>query len=336
MKYSVGYNMLCSDSFLPVILKHKTEVEEVYFAWADFANGRNSQTNQLGLSPWEAMRKQEDDLRLLDSNGIRFNLLLNANCYGADSLSREFYNKIGETVDYIKNEMNLSSVTTTSPLIAKFIKNNFEDVLTRASVNMEIGTVSGMDYISEYFDGYYMKREHNRDFKRIEALKKWCDENGKALHILANSGCLNHCSAHVFHDNLVAHEAEIAKRDNCYAFDGICHEYLKNEEKRVSLIRDTNFVRPEDVELYEKYFPTMKLATRVSKNPGMILESYVAKKGVGNILTLLEPDHSGRIYPYVIENSRLNNSYLYCDKNCETCNKCYDNYKNALINIEEI
>ena len=37
-----------------------------------------------------------------------------------------------------------------------------------------------------------------------------CDAEGKELYMLANSGCLNNCSAHVFHDNLVAHEAQIA------------------------------------------------------------------------------------------------------------------------------
>ena len=63
-----------------------------------------------------------------------------------------------------------------------------------------------------------MKREFNRDFNAIKKLKNWYDENGKSLHILANSGCLNHCSAHMFHDNLVSHESEISKMDNCYEF----------------------------------------------------------------------------------------------------------------------
>ena len=52
----------------------------------------------------------------------------------------------------------------------------------------------------------------------------------KKLFMLANSGCLNFCSAHNFHDNLVAHEADISKMDNAYNFSGICHEYLKNTE----------------------------------------------------------------------------------------------------------
>lgn len=190
--------------------------------------------------------------------------------------------------------------TTASPLIAKFVKSNFQDVKTRASVNMEIGTVQGMDYLARYFDGYYMKRELNRDFAAIENLSNWCRDNGKELHLLANSGCLNHCSAHNFHDNLVAHETEISKMDNAYSFTGICREYLSSPEHYISLIRDTNFIRPEDIHKYEPYFETAKLATRIHRNPAMVLGSYVRGKYSGNILELLEPAHS--IYPYVVEN----------------------------------
>ena len=72
--------------------------------------------------------------------------------------------------DYIKNKFGLASVTTTSPLIAKFVKNNFEDLEVRASVNMEIGTVEAMEYVSCYLDSYYIKREYNRDFEKISEL----------------------------------------------------------------------------------------------------------------------------------------------------------------------
>ena len=334
LKYSVGYQMLSDGSFIDEIIRCRENIKEVYFSWGDFPNGRNLQTQQL--TPWEAMEQQICDLKVLNDSGIAFNLLFNGNCYGADSLSRYFFNKIGDTIDYIKENFNLSSVTTTSPVIAKFIKNNFKNISVRASVNMEIGSIQGMDYLADYFDGYYMQREYNRDFGKIKELKKWCYDNGKTLHILANSGCLNHCSAHTFHDNLVAHESEMAKKDNCYDFFGICHEYLENPQKRISLIRDTNFIRPEDVNLYEPYFDSMKLATRVSDKPLLILKSYVNRRCTGNILEILEPNHAGRIYPFVIDNSKLKNDYLFCDKNCTSCNKCNENYKNALIDLSEL
>lgn len=285
---------------LRCILENAQHIREVYFSWGDFPNGRSSQLYSESYTPWQLQQDRQEALRQLSRAGISLNLLFNATCYGAESQSRAFFNKVGQTVDYIGSNFGLESVTTTSPLIAKFIKANFPELQTRASVNMCIGTVQGMDYLAQYFDSYYMQRELNRDFEMIKNLSSWCDQNGKKLHILANSGCLNHCSAHTFHDNLVAHEQEIAKMDNAYQFTGICREYLKDPGHYKSLIEDTSFIRPEDVHRYEPYFDAMKLATRVHRCPELVLESYIKGHYVGNILELLEPAHS--IYPYVIEN----------------------------------
>ena len=299
MRFSVGLQNMRPE-LLRCILENAQHIREVYFSWGDFPNGRSSQLYSESYTPWQLQQDRQEALRQLSRAGISLNLLFNATCYGAESQSRAFFNKVGQTVDYIGSNFGLESVTTTSPLIAKFIKANFPELQTRASVNMCIGTVQGMDYLAQYFDSYYMQRELNRDFEMIKNLSSWCDQNGKKLHILANSGCLNHCSAHTFHDNLVAHEQEIAKMDNAYQFTGICREYLKDPGHYKSLIEDTSFIRPEDVHRYEPYFDAMKLATRVHRCPELVLESYIKGHYVGNILELLEPAHS--IYPYVIEN----------------------------------
>ena len=300
MKYSVGLQQQNTADYLQTIIKNKERIYEVYFSWGDFPNGRSNQVAHEYLTPWELQDQQRETLRKLSDEGIALNLLFNANCYGRDSQSRSFFDKVGRTIDYIAVNYGLQSVTTTSPLIAKFVKNNFEQLDVRASVNMEIGTVQGMSYVAEYFDSFYMKREYNRDFERISSLHCWAEEHGKRLFMLANSGCMNFCSAHIFHDNLVAHESEIAQMDNAYAFQGMCKEYLSREENYTHLITDTNFVRPEDIHLYEPYFVAAKLATRVHKYPGMVLNSYVRERYHGNILELLEPAHN--IYPYVVEN----------------------------------
>lgn len=299
MKYIVGLQFNNND-YIDSIIKNKSHISEVYFSWGDFPNGRSSQLISDKLRPWELQKKQEEMLLSLSKNGIKLNLLFNANCYGNESMSWALFNKIGSVTEYVLEKYNLACVTTTSPMIAKFIKANFPELEVRASVNMEIGSIEGMKYIESYFDSYYMKREFNRDFRTIKKLHSWCKENGKKLYMLANSGCLNNCSVHNFHDNLVAHESGISKMDNAYHFQGICKEFLKKRENYGALIENTNFIRPEDVYKYEPYFEAVKLATRVHKSPRMVLESYVRAKYSGDILRLLEPAHS--IYPYVIEN----------------------------------
>lgn len=260
---------------------------------------------------------------------IPVNLLLNATCYGKDSQSRAFYEKIGDTIDYLADRYILCSVTTTSPLIAGFVHNNFPGIDVRASVNMSIGTIEGMDYVSEYFDSFYLKRELNRDFAVIRQLKQWCDHNGKKLYALANSGCLNNCSAHTFHDNLVSHEQELSKMDNAFIFEGVCRKYLSKEENLKDIFSHTGFIRPEDIYLYEDLFQSMKLATRISANPVRIIEAYIDRKHhIGSTFDLLEPNHTGTIYPYFLENSEIKAS---------VCNEhlIYSNIENALIKLEE-
>ncbi len=336
MKYIIGYQ--ANDGFIDSIIENKEHIREVYFSWGDMPNGRASIVTADGVTAFEKQQKMCADLERISSEGIELNLLLNANCYGADSQSRAFFCKIGDTADYIKRTFGLSTVTTSSILIAKFFRENFEGLDVRASVNMEIGSIEGLEYVKDYFTSFYIKRECNRSKSALDAVKQWCKDNGKQMYLLANSGCLNFCSAHAFHDNLVAHEAEISKMDNGYQFGGVCHDYLKAHPENA--VKNTNFIRPEDISLYEEYTEAVKLATRVNPSPTNVLNSYIRGHYVGGINRLLEPDHSGILYPTVLENSKFPKDFservMTCDKNCSRCGYCVSVYENIKINLGDM
>lgn len=339
MKYIVGYPISENKPFIHSLLQNKEHISEVYFSWGDLPNGRSGLSANQGLTAFELQKRQFEDLKTLADSGIRFNLLFNANCYGKDSQSRAFFDRIGTLTDYIQRELGLSSITTSSPLIAKFVKNNFEGIDVRASVNMEIGSVEGLSYILQYFDSFYAKRELNRRREELLRLRRYCDDNGKEMYLLANSGCLNFCSAHTFHDNLVAHEAEISAMDNGYQFRGVCWEYLSDQQNFFNWLSRTNFIRPEDVELYESITPAMKLATRVNTAPSRILDAYVNRRYRGSVMELLEPNHSGLFYPSYVENSDISAEFIKkvmsCNKQCETCGYCAQVMKNACITLPD-
>ncbi len=329
MKFSVGYSVQNSEILVDAILRAKNEISEVYFSFGKMPSGRNDQTRASGMTPWEAQEKQLEDLSRLHREGLKFNLLFNANCYGDRAQSRAFFCEVGEIIEYVGGRFSLSSVTTTSPLVAKFIKQNFGGIDVRASVNMSIGSALGMEYLAQNFDSFYIKREYNRDFNTLKNLRAWCNENGKEMYLLANSGCLNDCSAHTFHDNLVAHESEIAAIDNGYQFSGVCREYLSKNKNGETILAATNFIRPEDTALYEGLVPAMKLATRVHENPVRIIRAYTERRSfAGDALSLLEPNHSGMMYPYILENGLI-------DSNVENGKLIYSNGENAIIRLEE-
>ncbi len=334
-KFTVGMPIAENEGFTEKLIEYKSRISEVYFSWGAFPSGRSAQNGYI--TPWEAQARQIEVLDRLSSEGLAFNLLFNANCYGDMSTARAFYEQIGECIDYVSSRYKLLSVTTASPLVAKFTKNNFEGIKTRASVNMEIGSEEGFSYLEDYFDGYYMKREHNRNLGVIKKLRSWCDAHGKELFMLANSGCLNNCSAHIFHDNLVAHEKDIASKDNAYGFDGVCREYFGRPERMSSYLRLTNFIRPEDLHLVAEYFDGIKLATRVNPNPSRVLEAYMNARHSGALTSLLEPDHTGLFYPRLLENSKIapewTSTVLSCDKNCRECGYCDACTNAAAVNL---
>ena len=104
MKYSVGYQITDVRSYdgktyMEYIVQNKEHISELYFSWGDIANGRCSMLQNDELLPWEAQQRQIRDLEYISKSGIALNLLLNANCYGVESQSRSFFNKIGNTID---------------------------------------------------------------------------------------------------------------------------------------------------------------------------------------------------------------------------------------------
>ncbi len=325
MKFSVGYqsNELLKKS----ILGNLGKIAEVYFPWRGFATGRGTVADSSDSA------RIERDLSDYAAAGLKTNLLLNANCYGGAAQERSFFEKIGATVQYLREKYALASLTTTSPLVAKFLKNNFPEIEVRASVNMEIGTPDGVDYLARYFDAFYVKREYNWDFHRLAEFRARCVGLGKKTYILANSGCLNFCSARTFHDNLVAHQNEISAKDNAYQFSGICHEFLSDKSARASLLRRSNFIRPEDISAFGEFCDGAKLATRTNRNPSAVVEAYCRGRFCGNLWELTEPAHAAHFYPEILENGKIPSDYaerrLRCGKNCRNCGYCDSVQKSA-------
>lgn len=339
MQFMIGYQLQQSGKLIEEILRSKEHIHEVYFAWGAMPSGRGAVSQGEDLLPHEALQLQQQQLRQLHEAGIGLNLLLNANCYGKHSLSRSFLMRSGDLINYLQNDYGVQSVTTTSPILAHFIKDNFPALEVRASVNMEIGTIEGMEYLEQDFDGFYYKRELNRNLQQVQKLKRWCDKHGKRLYMLANSGCLNFCSARQFHDNLVAHEQEIAEMDNGAQFKSACSRFLSSETHRAVVLQHLNCVRPEEISLFEPYVAAAKLASRVSLRPEAILRAYVQGHYDGNLLDLMEPNHAALFYPTIIDNSRLpadyNSHVACCAKQCEACEYCKTALEHASVQLNE-
>ncbi|MCM8762302.1 MAG: hypothetical protein NC905_06805 [Candidatus Omnitrophica bacterium] len=336
IKFSVGYQLREEDkTFADIVEKYRERIEEVYFPWLNLPSGRAPIGNKAGYINWEAQKQLEYELKQIKKAGIKLNLLLNASCWGGDSLSLSHTNTVISIIEYLKENIGLESITSFSPVVSHIVKTNFPDIEVRASVNMKIGTTKGMEQVKNIFDSFVIQREYNRDFGRIEKLKRWCEKNGKKLSILVNSGCINFCPVQQFHDNVISHEAEVFTKANLTEdIPGSCWSFYKDIDNW-KFILINSWIRPEDVHYYEGYFDVVKLATRINPDPERIIKAYCNEKYEGNLLDLFEPSHSKLLYPYIIENSKFPNNWFEkgtsCDKKCDVCAYCTDTLKKVLV-----
>lgn len=322
MKFAVGYQTPQNGERFPEIVHtYRNDIEEVYFAWPGIASGRPGQHGD-----WGEQRRLEEDLSGLKKMGVKLDLLLNGNCYGKDAVSMKLRKEVISLLEYLaRNGCCPEIVTTTSPYLAHVIKEECPQMEIRASVNMRIGTIQALEYASQYFDSFYLQRDYQRNLEYVQRVHDWCQEHGKKLCILANSGCLRFCPSQTFHDNLIAHSAEAECQKNMEWNPHLCRQVYR-DGKHLSEILKATWIRPEDLDKYEGMVNIVKLATRHHSHPRMVIGSYSSRQFTGDLLELLEPGFSSQFFPYFIDNRKFPADWHeksgQCVNGCTGCGYC--------------
>lgn len=317
--------------FAEIALRHHA-VKEVYFPWVDEPSGRP----RLGYEEEDDVEELEAalmrDLTRLRSSGIRLDLLLNANCYGEQAMSRTLEHRVIGIVDTLASwDCRPETVTTASPFVARTVKASFPDIEVRASVNMRLTTLQAFMYLAPLFDSYYIGRDIQRNLDTVRRFSDWCHSNGKKLCILANSGCLRNCPWQTFHDNLIAHSDAAMKADNVKGWcPHLCWTLYKDPKNFPEILKAT-WVRPEDLHMYDGLVDVVKLATRQHANPDMVIGAYERGSFDGNLLDLFEPGFSPAFYPYFIDNTAFPADWFErssaCVRECMACGYCESVYR---------
>ncbi len=342
LKFSVGYPCAAPQSFFQTVAPYLDRIGELYFAWEGFATGRATFEND----PRYDRQKLTRELRLFAEQGIQLNLLLNGNCYGGDALSVSFAERVGDTVGELYERFGLQTVTTASPFVAEVVKKRFPAIDVRASVNMWVDGVGGMQQCADLFDSFYVKRDYNYCRDEIRAERDWCREHGKRLYLLANSGCIPYCAYHTFHDNFVAHSVEVSKSHRQAGFEPYgCRRMMAKAENRYLLLAG-NLVRPEDVHHYESLVDGIKLATRIHPFPAIVIGAYKRGRWDGDLSSLTEPGFGDLLAPAILDNTAIPSDYweqkTTCARAkakgsnapCRECGYCEAVYRRILTKAE--
>ena len=339
MKFSIGYQLPDEYTSFPEICREYGEkISDVFFSWGNEPSGRFPLGTEKELP--SIIECQTAELSEIKRLGKKLTLLLNANCYGEAAASEEFGKRIVSLASELYDKLSIDAVTTASPFIAEILKREFGNTLKiKASVNMRIGSVKAMRQLGD-FDGFYVKKELNRSLHAIAELKNWCQDNGKELYMLANSGCITDCAYQTFHDNMIAHQTlDDAKHGTGTGYSAPCHKLLKSFGLigGVSEFMGAGWIRPEEIHLYEPYFDEIKLATRMHSRPEMIIAAYCRGRFRGNLLDLTEPSFSSLFRGYVLDNTLISNDaalkLFNCDHRCDRCGTCENIVRSALVRM---
>lgn len=323
--FAAGYQHFSGGaSFAEIALRHSS-VKEVYFPWVGEPSGRPKLGYGEEDDPDVLADALRDDLTRLRAAGVKLDLLLNANCYGAEATSRTLE---GHVIDIFSTLVSWNCkpeiVTTASPFVARTVKKVFPEVEVRASVNMRLMTLQAMGYLAPLFDSYYIGRDIQRNLGTVKRFSDWCRAQDKKLCLLANSGCLANCPWQTFHDNLIAHSASV-KGANAEFNPHLCWTLYGNPTNFPEILKAT-WIRPEDLHRYEGLVDVVKLATRQHANPDMVMTAYESGRFEGNLIDLFEPGFSPAFFPHFIDNTAFPSDWFektsVCRHECASCGYC--------------
>ena len=324
---AAGYQHFADGApFAEIALRHPA-VREVYFPWVGEPSGRPKLGFEEEDDPDELAAALKRDLTRLKDAGIKLDLLLNANCYGAEAMSNALEKRVGGILEKLDSwGCRPETCTVASPFVARTVKALAPDVEVRASVNMRLTTLQAFRYLSPLFDSYYLGRDVQRNLETVKRFSDWCHANGKKLCILANSGCLRNCPWQTYHDNLIAHSDEAMKTSNVRGWNPhLCWTLYKDRKNFAEILKAT-WVRPEDIGRYEGLVDVVKLATRQHANPDMVISAYERGAFEGNLLDLFEPGFSPAFFPQFVDNAAFPSDWFdrtsSCPRECTQCGYC--------------
>jgi collagenase-like PrtC family protease len=234
--------------------------------------------------------KFEKHVAHVRKNNFGFNYLLNASCLNNLETSREGQNKIRKLLKWM-SDIGVTATTISNPLLLRIIKDSYPKLKVRISVYACVDHAqkaiywekNGADIIC--LDSLTVNRD-------LDALKSIRSASKIDLELLANGNCLQSCSLCHTHMNLLAHSSQKKHSQKGFVIDHCILECSKAKVKNpVNYIR-SDWIRPEDISLYEDLgYHNFKIVERNLPTTIMLnrLEAYSTKKYSGNLIDLVQP-----------------------------------------------
>lgn len=233
----------------------------------------------------------KESIELAHRHGIRFIYLLNAPSMANKELTRDFNNELhaffGELVG-----MGVDGVVIAHPYLLEMIKARFPELKVSVSTFAHVNSIRKARFWADLgADRIVLVQEINRAMDVLRGIRKAvsCE-----LEVFANAVCLHECPLPQFHSTSKGF-ASSNRDENGGFFIDYCalHCARRRLTNPVEFVR-SSFVRPEDVETYEKLgMDVFKLSDRYKGTEWLVRAAgaYKARRYDGNLADLIA-------YPY--------------------------------------
>jgi collagenase-like PrtC family protease len=225
----------------------------------------------------------------LHQAGVRFNYLLNAAALGGLETTAAGYRKIRRLLDLVV-DVGTDSITVTNPILLQLAKRHYPKLETKVSAFAHVITPLharqwadlGADVITA--SPVVLNRE-------LVVLEQMARSVAAEIQVIVNNNCLQSCAFYITHANLHSHTSQQGHWSRGYMVDYCLMNCRLARLAEPSRYIRGDWIRPEDVEIYEKLgITTFKVVNR--SNPTAVIlkrtQAYAERRFDGNLLELVE------------------------------------------------
>lgn len=299
-------------------------------------SGRNSR-----IIPTVTLDTVADYVDYSASRGVDFNYTLNASCMGNVEFSEAGMSRINRFLGRLWN-IGIRNLTITLPQLMAIVRDSGYGFTIKASTICQIDSVRKAEfYKSQGVERIVIDEDITRDFRRIGLIR---EAFGDGVEMIVNSICMKDCPYKMFHYNHESHFS-FGMQDVQKFFTQRCSV---QESSDFSAIMHVNWVRPEDLPLYESIgvhrFKIQGRHSVLHGDPVAAAEAYMRSSYSGNLYDLLHlfnPRRKSDPYYPNLSNDRLAgflspflNDPSHCSGNCANCGYC-DAFASRAMDVAE-
>ncbi len=234
--------------------------------------------------------------------GLGFTYLLNAPFSFGDDSSRD---EVERYVRWVVEVMKPNGLTIASHELMQFIRGRHPEVAINIST---VAGVSTRDQLIGFADVWpkrlIVHHDVNRNFADLRNIMAEAAKRGIEVELMATESCLRRCPSRV------AHYAHLAHSNPDSPFHTTCNVRKLTYPRE---LLKANFIRPEDIGMYEEMGVRIFKITGRSKRASWlpeVVEAYSSRRYAGNMIRLMGIDPSMNAEEWIYINNLALSGFL--------------------------